>query len=191
MASAESLRYAITRIRHWGYFSSSAWSGSVPGGRSSNCRKCSGRSGSETLFSSLNHLPRSNSLQRCEQNGPYFPSNQFPAFLQVGHFAGFMSQDRPSAARVPLHRVNDSFCACFKAGQNCSKLYRFLPFFTALCSLPFVYHFFTGFYRSLPATQRVSAVSDSFCFTIRACHQDSNPRSHTIRDRQRVRFRMA
>jgi FAD synthase len=35
--------------------------------------------------SSLNHLPRSTSLQRCEQNGPYFVSNQAPDFLQVGH----------------------------------------------------------------------------------------------------------
>ena len=25
------------------------------------------------------------SLQRCEQNGPYLPSNQFPSFRQDGH----------------------------------------------------------------------------------------------------------
>ncbi len=43
--------------------------------------------------SSLSHLPRSTSLQRCEQNGPYFVSNQAPDFLQVGHLMtgfGFM-----------------------------------------------------------------------------------------------------
>ena len=36
--------------------------------------------------SALNHFPRSTALQRDEQNGPCFPENQLPAFLQVGHF---------------------------------------------------------------------------------------------------------
>lgn len=43
--------------------------------------------------SSLSHLPRSTSLQRCEQKGPYLVSNHAPDFLQVGHLMmgfGFM-----------------------------------------------------------------------------------------------------
>jgi hypothetical protein len=70
---------------------SSALSGrssSCPGGRSAKGSRCSGRNGSEMRFSWLNHLPRSTSLQRCEQNGPYLPSNQFPSFLQLGHLMG-------------------------------------------------------------------------------------------------------
>ncbi len=56
-----------------------------PDGKSANFSKCSGRSGSEMACSALNHLPRSTSLQRSEQNGPNFPANQSPDFLQVGH----------------------------------------------------------------------------------------------------------
>ena len=32
-----------------------------------------------------NHLPRSTSLQRSEQNGPNLPANQSPGFWHVGH----------------------------------------------------------------------------------------------------------
>ena len=36
------------------------------------------------------HLPRSMSLQRWEQKGPYLPANQSPDFLHVGHLtSGF------------------------------------------------------------------------------------------------------
>jgi hypothetical protein len=47
--------------------------------------KFSGRSGSEIACSSPSHLPKSINLHRCEQNGPYFPANQSPDFLQTGH----------------------------------------------------------------------------------------------------------
>src|SRR5204862_1118061 len=52
---------------------------------SSGSTKCSGRHGSDTLFSSLTHLPKSTRLHRFEQNGPYAPANQSPRFLHVGH----------------------------------------------------------------------------------------------------------
>lgn len=57
----------------------------LPGGRSANFSKCSGRNGSEIACSALNHFPKSTSLQRSEQNGANFPANQSPDFLQVGH----------------------------------------------------------------------------------------------------------
>src|SRR6185437_8085284 len=56
-----------------------------PGGNSANFSRCSGRSGSEIACSSLNHFPRSTSLQRREQKGPVGPANQSPTRLQVGH----------------------------------------------------------------------------------------------------------
>jgi hypothetical protein len=56
-----------------------------PGGSSANFSRCSGRKGSEMACSSLNHLPRSISLQRREQKGPWGPANQSPIRLQVGH----------------------------------------------------------------------------------------------------------
>ena len=65
--------------------SASGLSKCSPGGRSANFSKCSGRSGSEMTCSPPNHLPRSTSLQRCEQNGPNFPANQSPDFLHAGH----------------------------------------------------------------------------------------------------------
>ena len=37
------------------------------------------------VCSSLNHWPRSTSLQRFEQNGPKGVANQSPAFLHDGH----------------------------------------------------------------------------------------------------------
>jgi len=66
-------------------FSSSGRSSCSPAGRSSNSRKCSGRSGSAMRCSSPSHLPRSRRRQRFEQNGPYGPSNHAPLFWQVGH----------------------------------------------------------------------------------------------------------
>jgi hypothetical protein len=56
-----------------------------PGGNSANFSRCSGRNGSEMACSSLNHFPRSTSLQRREQNGPLAPANQSPTRLHVGH----------------------------------------------------------------------------------------------------------
>src|ERR1039457_4939893 len=72
-------------------YSASGLSRYSPGGRSAYFSKCSGLSGSEMAFSPLNHLPRSMSLHRCEQNGPYFPASQSPDFLQVGHLTGRMA----------------------------------------------------------------------------------------------------
>ena len=57
-----------------------------PGGNSANFSRCSGRNGSEIACSSLNHFPRSTSLQRREQKGPCEPANQSPTRLHVGHF---------------------------------------------------------------------------------------------------------
>ena len=61
------------------------------------------------LFSSFSHLPKSTSLHRFEQNGPYGPSNQWPSFLQVGHltargiaFAQFRGA-LPFTQYVPFH----------------------------------------------------------------------------------------
>jgi len=65
--------------------SASGLSRCSPDGRSANVSKCSGRSGSEMACSALNHLPRSTSLQRSEQNGPNLPASQSPDILQVGH----------------------------------------------------------------------------------------------------------
>src|ERR1039458_2746769 len=78
---------AYTIIDH----SASVLSRYAPDGRSAYFSKCSGLSGSEMACSPPNHLPRSMSLQRCEQNGPYFPANQSPDFLQVGHLTGGMA----------------------------------------------------------------------------------------------------
>lgn len=64
---------------------SSGRSGSMPGGNSSQPSKWFGRSGSEMACSSANHLPRSTSLHRREQNGPNGVANQSPDFLHVGH----------------------------------------------------------------------------------------------------------
>src|SRR5688572_30460494 len=64
---------------------SSGWSRCSPDGSCSNFSKCSGRNGSEMTFSPLNHFPRSTSLHRFEQNGPYGVANQSPAFLHIGH----------------------------------------------------------------------------------------------------------
>ena len=55
-----------------------------PGGSSAYASKCSGRSGVGMTCSPPNHLPRSSSLQRCEQNGPYPLANQSPRRRQVG-----------------------------------------------------------------------------------------------------------
>ena len=66
-------------------YSSSVRSSCSPEGRSAYFSRCSGHNGSEMACSPPNHLPRSTSLQRWEQNGAYFPANQSPDFLHVGH----------------------------------------------------------------------------------------------------------
>jgi hypothetical protein len=48
-----------------------------------------GWTGREMRCSSLNHLPKSTSLQRREQNGPNGLANQSPDFLHVGHLTFF------------------------------------------------------------------------------------------------------
>jgi hypothetical protein len=55
------------------------------------------------LFSSPNHFPKSINLQRWEQNGPYLPSNQSPAFRQVGHLLGFMNAEAGEAKFRIIH----------------------------------------------------------------------------------------
>ncbi len=76
---------AVSSCAFYFHQSVSGLSKCSPDGRSANFSKCSGRNGSEMACSALNHLPRSTSLQRSEQNGPNFPANQSPDFLQVGH----------------------------------------------------------------------------------------------------------
>src|SRR5688572_23964145 len=71
----------------------------------SSLRKWSGRSGSEILFSSLNHFPRSTMRQRWEQKGPKDPSNHSPRFLQVGHFTSKGMQK----GKTPDQKLNLGF----------------------------------------------------------------------------------
>src|SRR6185312_1457007 len=73
-----------------------------PGGNSANFSKCSGRKGSEIVCSSPNHFPKSTSLQRCEQNGPYFPANQSPTRLHVGHLTFIAAQNNTGCLRRPI-----------------------------------------------------------------------------------------
>src|ERR1700733_9088049 len=73
-----------------------------PFSSSSNSLKCSAFSGSEIVCSPPNHLPRSIILQRCEQNGPYFPANQSPFFLQVGQMTFVPRRSFMTGHVIPL-----------------------------------------------------------------------------------------
>jgi len=78
-------RLSVSALSRFSHQSASGLSRCSPDGRSANFSRCSGRRGSEMACSALNHLPRSTSLQRSEQNGPNLPASQSPDILQVGH----------------------------------------------------------------------------------------------------------
>ena len=89
----------------------SARSRCSPGGSSAYSSRCSGRNGVDTACSSPSHFPRSISLQRCEQNGPYAPANHSPSFLQLGHFtACFIRQYNTSDVSWGPPRGAESPC---------------------------------------------------------------------------------